>query len=130
VQFLTPLDALIGLAAAVPLAALLARERRARRIRRQFEVRDPRRRKLAPPLIALILLPGLVGVAAAQPVIVRRQLVAERADAQAFFVFDTSLSMLASASPGRPTRLARAKASGTAAASRAGRRPDRGSVDD
>jgi hypothetical protein len=48
-------------------------------------------------------------VAAAQPVVVRDQLVSERADAQAFFVLDTSLSMRASQAPGRPTRLARAK---------------------
>jgi hypothetical protein len=40
---------------------------------------------------------------------VRQQLVSERADAQAFFVFDTSLSMQASTAPGQPTRLARAK---------------------
>jgi hypothetical protein len=109
VFFLTPLNALFGLAAAVPLAALLARERRASQIRRVLAVPDPRRRMLAPPVIALILLSALVGIAAAQPVIVRQQLVDERADAQAFFVFDTSLSMEASAGPDKPTRLARAK---------------------
>jgi hypothetical protein len=59
--------------------------------------------------IALVLLPALVAVAAAQPVVVRQQLVNERADAQGFILFDTSLSMQASAAPDAPTRLARAK---------------------
>ena len=54
---------------------------------------------------ALFLLPGLVAVAAAQPVVVRQQLVRERGDAQAFFVIDTSLSMEASGGPAQPTRL-------------------------
>src|SRR5207249_11550657 len=54
-------------------------------------------------------LPALVAVAAAQPVVVRERMVQERADAQAFFVLDTSLSMRAAAGPGAPTRLARAK---------------------
>jgi hypothetical protein len=40
---------------------------------------------------------------------VREQLVSERADAQAFVLFDTSLSMRASAAPGHATRLVRAK---------------------
>ena len=36
-------------------------------------------------------------------------MVSERADAQVFILFDTSLSMRASAGPGQPTRLERAK---------------------
>jgi hypothetical protein len=40
---------------------------------------------------------------------VRQSLVNERADAQAFFLFDTSRSMQASEGPGLPTRLERAK---------------------
>jgi hypothetical protein len=110
VSFLTPLNALFVLAAAVPLAALALTERRAERIRSILRLRSPGRRALAPIVIALVLLPTLVAVAAAQPVVVREQLVSERADAQAFVVFDTSLSMRASGGPGRPTRLIRAKA--------------------
>jgi hypothetical protein len=109
VSFLTPLDALFVLAAAVPLAALLLTERRAAAIRRLLSVAAPGRRALVPVLISLVLLPALVAVAAAQPVVVRERLVNERADAQAFVVFDTSLSMRASAAPGRATRLMRAK---------------------
>jgi hypothetical protein len=109
VSFLTPLDSLFVLAAALPLAALALTERRAERIRRLLSLGRPRGRTLAPVVLALVALPALVAVAAAQPVVVRERLVDERADAQAFVLFDTSLSMSASAGPGRPTRLARAK---------------------
>jgi hypothetical protein len=68
-----------------------------------------RRRSALLTVVALVLLPALVAVAAAQPVVIRNRMVSERADAQAFVLFDTSLSMTASAAPGRPTRLARAK---------------------
>ena len=109
ISFLTPLNALFGLAAAVPLAALILTERRSSRIRAALSLSTPRRRAFVPVVVSLVLLPALVGVAAAQPVVVRRQLLPERADAQAFFVFDTSKSMSARSAPGAPTRLARAK---------------------
>ena len=54
-------------------------------------------------------MPALVGVAAAQPVVIHRQAVTERVDAQVYLVFDTSLSMSARTGPHGPTRLARAK---------------------
>jgi hypothetical protein len=108
-SFLTPLDAVFALAATLPLAALLATERRSGTIRRALSLPEPRRRKVVPVAVALGLLVSLVAVAAAQPVVVRRELVNERADAQAYFVFDTSLSMQASAGPRKPARLARAK---------------------
>ena len=94
---------------ALPLAALAATERRSGTIRRALSLPPPRRRTVLPVAVALALLVSLIAVAAAQPVVVRRELVNERADAQAFFVFDTSLSMQASSGAGRPTRLARAK---------------------
>jgi hypothetical protein len=109
VSFLTPLAALFALAAALPLIAFLAAERRSSRIRRGLSLPSPQRRAVLPVAIALTLLTSLVAVAAAQPVVVRQKLVSERADAQAFFLFDTSSSMLASAGPGKPSRLARAK---------------------
>lgn len=108
-SFLTPIDALFALAAALPLAALLATERRSARIRRVLSLPAPRRRTMVPVALALAVLTSLVAVAAAQPVVVRQQLVSERADAQAIFLFDTSLSMRASAGPGQATRLLRAK---------------------
>lgn len=108
-SFLTPWDALFVLAAVIPLAALAGAERRAERIRRLLRVSRPGRRALVPVVVSLVLLPALVAVAAAQPVVVRNRLISERADAQAFVLFDTSLSMRAAAAPGAPTRLERAK---------------------
>jgi hypothetical protein len=109
ISFLTPVDALFALAAAAPLAVLLVTERRSERMRTALGLRGPGRRAFAPVAGALFLLPALVAVAAAQPVVVRQQQVRERGDAQAFFVMDTSLSMKASSAPGSPTRLQRAK---------------------
>jgi hypothetical protein len=109
VSFLTPLDALFALLAVLPLAALVAAERRSGRIRRTLALPPPRRLAVVPVVVALTALTSLVAVAAAQPIVVRQRLVQERADAQAFFVFDTSLSMQASPGPGRADRLARAK---------------------
>jgi hypothetical protein len=108
-SFLTPLDALFALAVALPLAAFFATERRAGRIRRVLSLPSPRRRAVFPVACALTVLVSLVAVAAAQPVVVRQRIVSQRADAQAFFLFDTSLSMRASGGPGEPSRLARAK---------------------
>ena len=108
-SFLTPLASLFVLAALVPAAALLLRERRAAAVRRALRVRGPARRALLPVGIALVLLPSLVAVAAAQPVVVRQRTVSQRADAQGFVLFDTSLSMSASSGAGRPSRLQRAK---------------------
>ena len=108
-SFLTPLDALFALAAALPLAVFFGMERRAGRIRYSLSLPSPRRRTVIPVAVALTVLTSLVAVAAAQPVVVRQKLVSERADAQAFFVFDTSTSMRASSGPGKPSRLVRAK---------------------
>jgi hypothetical protein len=52
---------------------------------------------------------GLLGLAAAQPVLRSTSTVEARTDAQALFVIDISRSMLASRSPGASTRLARAR---------------------
>ena len=109
VSFLTPLDSLFVLAAALPLGGLFLTERRAARVRRLLAVVGPRPRAVVPVVAAVVALAALVAVAAAQPVVIRNKLVSERADAQAFIVFDTSLSMRASAGPGKPSRLQRAK---------------------
>jgi hypothetical protein len=84
-------------------------ERRTGRLRRFFSLANPRRRDLAAVAAALVVLPALLAVAAAQPVVVHRQWVTERLDVQAFFVFDTTSSMTARAGPDSPTRLERAK---------------------
>jgi hypothetical protein len=110
VSFLTPLDGLAGLVVVLPLAALVVSERAAARVRRVLALPASRRFRIVPAAVALIALVGLVSAAAAQPVVVHDHLVSQREDAEAFFVFDTSLSRQASAGPGEPTRLARAKA--------------------
>ena len=83
-------------------------EERSRLLRRLFALATPRRRDLAVAAVALALLPTLVAVAAAQPVVVRQQSLTQRVDAQAFFVFDTSLSMSARNGRDAPDRLSRA----------------------
>lgn len=109
VEFLTPLDGIFVLAAVVPLAALAATERRSGRIRALLGLGTPGRRAMVQIGAALVAIPALVAVAAAQPVVVHQQLVTERGDAQAFVVIDTSDSMRASSGPHELTRLARAK---------------------
>lgn len=108
-SFLTPLNGLFALAAALPLAALLATERRSGHIRRLLALPPPKRLAVVPIVVALTTLTSLVAVAAAQPVVVRQRLVSERADVQAFFIFDTSLSMQAAPGRGLADRLLRAK---------------------
>ena len=102
--------------------ALFATERTARASGARSRFPHPRRRTLVPVVVALVLLTSLVAVAAAQPVVVRAQLVNERADAQAFFVFDTSLSMKASGGRGDRTG-SHARNGSLSACARARRRP-------
>jgi hypothetical protein len=109
VSFLTPLAGLFALTAAIPLAALVLMEGRTRRLRKLFSLATPRRRELVMAAIALALLPALVAVAATQPVVIHKQTLTERIDAQVFLVFDTSLSMAARGGPHAPSRLERAK---------------------
>jgi hypothetical protein len=108
--FLTPLGALLALGALLPLAALALNERRARRARRSLGVQAPAQRSYAATVAALALVPVLLGLAVAQPVLQSARTIHVRADAQAFYVFDTSESMRASAGPRRPNRLTRALA--------------------
>ena len=106
--FLTPLGALLALGALLPLGALALNERRARRARRSLGVEAPRYQSYAGTLAALALVPVLLGLAVAQPVLQSERTIRVRADAQAFYVFDTSESMDAASGPHSPTRLARA----------------------
>ena len=114
VSFLTPLAGLFALTAAIPLAALLLMEGRTRRLRQLFSLAAPRRRELVTIAVALALLPVLVAAAATQPVVIHKQTLTQRVDAQVFLVFDTSLSMSARSGPNAPTRLARAEQEATA----------------
>ena len=94
----------------MPLAVLVLRERRARRLRRELGLRQPALRTQLPLALALVAVPVLLALAAMQPVVETTRTVRERTDAEAFVVFDVSRSMLAAAEPGSPTRLERAQA--------------------
>ena len=109
ITFLTPLAALFALVALVPLAIFLGRERRIGQIRTALGLKEPSRRSRLGLAVALVAVCALLGLAAAQPVVATTRVLPERTDAQVFIVFDTSRSMLASAEPGAPTRIERAR---------------------
>jgi Mg-chelatase subunit ChlD len=108
-SFLTPLAALVALTGLLPLAAFMGRERRARRVRMTLGLAAPPAGPSRRLLAALVAVPALTGLAAAQPVLDRSKPVDERADAEIFFVIDTSRSMLAADGPDEPTRFERAR---------------------
>ena len=107
--FLTPLGALFALTALVPLAVFLARQRRARLIRDKLGLEEPSLRSRIPLAVALAAVPGLVGLAAAQPVIEESRSRPERTDAEVFVVLDVTRSMLAAVDPEAQTRFQRAR---------------------
>jgi hypothetical protein len=109
VSFLTPPAGISAISALVLLAVFLGRERRAREIRAGLSLARPSRMGQASVAFSLALVPALLGLAAAQPVIDTTRTRSERTDAQAFFVLDTSRSMLASAGTRTDTRLERAR---------------------
>jgi len=108
VAFASPWAGLVGLAAAIPLAALLVAARRSDRVARLLGLR-PAPGRVALAAVAIVALGVLVGAAAAQPVTSSRAPRLVRADAEAWFVVDTSRSMLASESVEAPTRFVRAR---------------------
>jgi|SRR5579862_764517 len=108
--FLTPLGSLAALAVLIPLAGLALAARREASARRYLRLSAPPPVRRLPRLVALAAVPVVLGVAATQPALRTRETTRVRTDAQAFFVFDISRSMMASRSPRSPTRLARAKA--------------------
>jgi hypothetical protein len=109
-SFLSPLAALIGLAGLAPLLGLAAVGRRARRARVGLGLPEPGRVERAAVPAALLAVAALLAIAAAQPVVRDRQARHVRADAEAWFVLDTSRSMLARRAPQASTRLERARA--------------------
>jgi hypothetical protein len=107
--FLTPTAALVALAVVIPLAAHALLERRARRVSRNLTLTPPPfRSRLGVPL-AIVAVAGLLGLAAAQPVLSGTRAQVGRNDAEVYLLFDISRSMLAKADPGAPDRLTRAK---------------------
>jgi hypothetical protein len=107
--FLTPLAALAVLLATIPLAAWFVLVRRDARARLTLALPPPVRASRLGPAIAILAAAALIGAAAAQPVIQHRTTHHERTDAEAWVVFDISLSMAASPGPRTPDRLERAR---------------------
>lgn len=107
--FLTPLGALVALAALLPLAAYLIAHGRTELARRRLGLPAPDRTAELRPLLAAAGI-ALLGLAAAQPALTRTSRPRVRSDAEAVFVLDTSRSMAAAASASAPTRLDRAAA--------------------
>lgn len=107
--FLTPLAALVAVAALLPLAVSLRRERRAAAVRERLGLPEAPRGPRLRLRLALVALPLLVGLAAAQPVLDLTEERRERTDVETWIVLDTSRSMLAASGPQAPTRLARAQ---------------------
>jgi von Willebrand factor type A domain len=107
--FLTPAGAVLVLAVALPLAGLLLANRRIAAVRAILGLRAPHGIRAGAVVLPLVAVPALLALAATQPAIRTQEGARVRTDAQVYFVFDTSRSMLASAGPQSPTRLARAK---------------------
>lgn len=107
--FLTPLAAIFAVSALLALATFALRQRRATRVRAVLGLVEPPLRTRLVLAGAIAAIPVLLALAAAQPVLSTYRGIAERKDAQAFFVMDISRSMLASAEPGAPTRFERAR---------------------
>jgi hypothetical protein len=110
VTFLTPLWALLALGAVVPLMALLTVRRRATHIRRSIGLSGLRPRRLLIPVVALLVVAGLLGLAAAQPILEQTSTRHVRTTAEVFVVLDVSRSMLARNGMASPERIDRAKA--------------------
>jgi len=107
--FLTPLGALVALAALLPLAATLAARGRTEVVRRRLGLPAPDRSSALRPLLAAAAV-ALLGLAAAQPALTSAARAPARTDVQAVFVLDISRSMAAARAPDAPTRLDRAVA--------------------
>jgi hypothetical protein len=110
ITFLTPVGGLLALGALLPLIGLAAVARRAGRVRRALALPPRPRSRLLLPAGAAVAAAGLLGLAAAQPVLARTTTLDVRTDAEVFVALDVSRSMLASRGPAGETRLSRAKA--------------------
>jgi hypothetical protein len=111
-EFLTPVGALIALAVLLPVAAIVTLSRRASRVRRGLGLPGFSMRLRLLPIAAVLTVAGLLGLAAAQPLLGRTSTQKVRSDAEALLVVDVSRSMLARQGLGGPSRLERAKSAG------------------
>ena len=108
-SFVTPYGLLFCVAGAIPIAAFAASTRRARRVRTALGLDPYGGGSPLATATAILAVVVLLAVALAQPVLRNRGTQHVREDAQAFYVFDISRSMLAAAGSNGPTRLERAQ---------------------
>jgi VWA domain-containing protein len=106
---LAPAGLLLALGVLPILAALLAGERRAGRARTRLRLRAPSRAWTVVSIAAVSAAGALLALAASRPVVNESHARFLRTDAEAFFVIDTSRSMLAANSATGLDRLDRAK---------------------
>ena len=109
IELLSPLGAIVGLAALLALVELTRSHQRTDVARRAIGLAPSPRLGTAGAAAAICAIAGLVALAAAQPVLTTAKLVTLRKDAAAYVVVDTSRSMLAAKGAGTETRLERAR---------------------
>jgi hypothetical protein len=107
---LTPLGALLALAALLPLGALAYAARRGERTARALRLVPAGRRALVLPAALAAGACVCLAAAAAQPAVRTTHRQSVRTQSQVFFVVDVSRSMAASPTVSDATRLARARA--------------------
>ena len=109
--FLSPGAALVGVVtAALLVGAIIYGSSRVQQVQRVLGLAPPppTRRRIRLSLAAAFA--AVLALAAAQPVLTHDSRVRVRRDVEALFIIDVSRSMQASARPGAPTRLDRARA--------------------
>jgi hypothetical protein len=106
--FLTPVHGLLALGALLPLVLMLEGEHKSKTVRTALRLPDPAHSRRGLLIAALAAVPVLLGLAAMQPIVDVEARHITRTDAEAWFVLDTSRSMVASRTPTSPTRYERA----------------------
>ncbi|HEV8688545.1 MAG TPA: hypothetical protein VGQ84_14780 [Gaiellaceae bacterium] len=107
-SFLTPEAGLLALGFVLPLVLMLEGERRSNVVRAALRLPDQARGGRALLIGCLVAIPVFLGLGAMQPTIDVETRYVTRNDTEVWFVIDTSLSMVASATPTSATRLERA----------------------
>lgn len=109
IELLAPAGMLVALTAVAPLAAIGVVVLNGRRAAASLSLPRAPLRSHAATAAAAAVACILLGVAAARPVLVANDDRRVRSSSEVFFVVDVSRSMAATAAPGSPTRLIRAR---------------------